>query len=200
MNKQIRPNKPINALRTLLVLGLLLSAGSIAAADIPELLDGFEKPGATSLDTPRLVITDAELGGRSAADPVYREGIVLMEGSIAPARGQPGFVSFVLMLDPEGKPRDLSSYNGIEMRIRVLEGSLSVLAASSEILNFDYHAAPIARSGAFEVVRIPFKSLKRVWSKPVPLNLKTVTSINFVASGMQAGRFLYEIDSVGFYK
>jgi len=190
----------INTLRNLLALGLFSLASTTVATDFPAVLDAFEDAGQTSVNTPRFVVTDSSIGGNSTAKPAYQDGVLRMEGSLVPARGQPGFASFVLLLDPEGKPQDLSGYKGIEMRIRLLEGTLSVLAASSEIQNFDYHATPITRSKEFKVVRIPFKNLKRVWSEPTALNLETITSINLVASGMQAGNYVYEIDSVGFYK
>ncbi|NDV63409.1 hypothetical protein G0Q06_13165 [Puniceicoccales bacterium CK1056] len=200
MKKSIVITKTINALRNLLLLGSIAMAGTVGATDFPPILDAFEDAGSTSVETPRFVITDAELGGNSTATQVYQDGVMRMEGTIEPARGQPGFVSFVMLLGPQGQPQDLSGYEGIEMRIRLLKGTLNVLAASSEIQNFDFHAKTITRSKEFQVVRIPFKSLKRVWSEPTALNLQTITSINLVASGMQAGGFVFEIDSVGFYK
>lgn len=183
-----------------LALGLLAMATTVAATEFPATLDTFDDPMGTSLETPRLLVTDAAMGGASTASPVYEAGILRMEGTLAPARGQPGFVSFVLLLDPEGKPQGLGGYDGIEIRIRLLKGILSVLAASADIQNFDYHASPVSRSREFQTIRIPFRSMKRQWSEPVVLDLATVTSINFVASGLQAGEFLYEIDAVGFYK
>lgn len=174
-------------------------AGPAVAATFPAKLDNFDAADLTTVGTPRLLVTDAQMGGQSAANPAYQEGILRMEGSLAPARGQPGFVSLVLLLDAQGKAQNLEPYSGIEIRIRVMEGSLSVLAASSQIQNFDFHATAIKRSADFQRLRIPFKVLKRMWSEPTKLDISTITSINFVASGVQNQRFLYEIDSVGFY-
>jgi hypothetical protein len=200
MKNKIVSNTRIHALRNLLALGLCSFTCSLPAADFPELLDGFDESAQTAVGTPRLLITDSGIGGNSAATPVYEDGLIRVEGTLAPARGQPGFVSLVLLLAEGGAPQNLSAYDGIEIRIRALKGTLSVLAASSEIQNFDYHATPITRSKKWQVIRVPFKSLKRVWSENTALNLETITSINFVAAGMQTDRFVYEIDSVGFYQ
>jgi len=182
----------------LLALSLL---GTVAMADsFPARLDDFATSESTSLKTMRLVIDDAGIGGKSTATPTYRDGILRMEGSIAPSRGQPGFISLVLLLSPSGEAVDLSDYKGIELRIRVLKGGFSVVAASTEVVNYDYHSAPVTRGKDFKTVRIPFKDMKRVWSEQTSLNLETLTSINLVASGMQPGSFLYEVDSVGFYR
>ena len=41
--------------------------------------------------------------------------------------------------------------------------------------------------------------MKRVWSEQTPLNLKTITSINLVASGLQPGDFDYKVDEISLY-
>jgi hypothetical protein len=73
--------------------------------------------------------------------------------------------------------------------------------SSAEITNFDFHtSAPIARKpGDFQEVRIPFAAMKRAWSEQTPLDLKAITSVNLVASGMAPGEFAYEVDEIGFY-
>lgn len=170
------------------------------ARAVPSVLDGFADPEKTDLDTTRMLITDEQIGGKSQAIPTYEEGILKMEGSIAPSRGQPGFISLVLLMNPLGLTEDLSEYEGIELRIRVHKGTVSVVAASSKIQNYDYHTMAITRSKEFKVMRIPFTDMKRIWSEQTPLDLSTITSINVVASGMQPGAFEYELDSIGFYK
>ncbi len=82
----------------------------------------------------------------------------LAKGDIIPARGQPGWASTVLLLDPQGLPQDASAYDGIVLRVRLNKGNLSISANSSEITNFDYHAAPLIcpSDGEFHEVKIPF--------------------------------------------
>ena len=171
----------------------------VVLAEVPQTLDEFNSDMLTSLETPRLVFTDVDLGGKSEAKLDYSEGILRVEGKIVPARGQPGFVSLVLLLSSKGEPQDLSAYEGIRLKVRVLKGGLQVLAASTEIQNFDYHTAAVKRSGKFQEIKVPFSDLKRVWSEQTTLNLETITSINLVASGIQPGSFVYEIDEIGFY-
>ena len=180
--------------------GLMLLLGHVlTASGIPATLDTFENSEPTSLETPRLVITDAQLGGASKADIRTEDGILRVEGTIAPGRGQPGFVSMVLILSPDGSPQDLSIYEGIRLRVHVSKGGLQVLAASSKVVNFDYHTTPVPRTKTFTEIRIPFSDLKRVWSEQTPLDLRTITSVNLVASGMQPGAFAYAVDEIGFY-
>ncbi len=171
----------------------------LVLAGVPEALDDFSNDSLTSLETPRLVFNDAQIGGKSEATLDYADGILRVKGKIVPARGQPGFVSLVLLLSMNGEPQDLSAYEGIRLKVRVLKGGLQVLAASSEIENFDYHTAAVQRSGKFKEIKVPFADLKRVWSEQTALDLGTITSINLVASGIQPGPFAYEIDEIGFY-
>lgn len=176
-------------------LGLMTAA----SAEMPALLDDFTSPEATSFGTPRLLVTDAGIGGQSQATLTWADDCLRVTGELKPARGQPGFVSYVLLLTPDATAADLSAYTGIRLKVRVLQGNLQVLAASSAVTNFDYHAAPLRRTGELTEVRIPFADLARVWSPPMALDLTTITSINLVAAGGQAGSFRYEIAEVGFY-
>jgi hypothetical protein len=63
------------------------------------------------------------------------------KAKIVPPRGQPGWASEVLLLDPQGLPVDASQYEGIRLRVRIHKGALSVSANSTEVTNYDYHAA-----------------------------------------------------------
>ena len=123
------------------------------------------------------------------------------KGQISPPRGQPGWASTVLLLDPQGLPQDASAYEGIRLLIRVNKGNVSISANSSEITNYDFHATPVARQsdGEFHVVEIPFAKMKRGWSEQTPLNTKTLTSLSLVAFDVQKGSFDFEIDEVSFY-
>ena len=118
-----------------------------------------------------------------------------------PARGQPGWASTVLLLDPQGLPQDASAFKGIRLLVRVNKGNLSISANSSKITNFDYHAAPIIRQsdGEFHEVKIPFDKMKRAWSEQTPLNPKTLTGLSLVAVDLQKGSFDFEISELSFY-
>ena len=133
--------------------------------------------------------------------PEVSDGVLSVSGEIAPPRGQPGWASSVLILDPEGVPQDASRYEGIRLRIRINRGMLSVSANSTDVTNFDYHAAPIAvkADGEFHDVKVPFKSMKRAWSEQTKLNTKTIQSLSIVAFDVQNGAYDFELDEVGFY-
>jgi len=177
-----------------------LGISSASAADVPSLLDDFSNDTQTSRGIPRIVVDDSTVGGASSLRQSYAGGLLEATGDIAPARGQPGWVSLVLLLNPDGTPADLSRYEGVRLRVRVKQGMLAVSASSSEITNFDYHSAVVpAAAGDLKEVRIAFQDMKRAWSEPTPLNRATITSISLVAVGFQKDSYAFEVDEIGFY-
>ncbi len=186
-----------------LTVGLLtlVPGATLVEAAFPAVVDDFNNADATTIGAPRLVIGDDSMGGKSSLEHTIADGVITASGKIAPARGQPGFVSLVLPLAGPGEGADLSDYQGIRLRLRVTNGNLSVSANSTEVTNYDYHAASITRStdGEFHEVLIPWTQLKRAWSEQTKLNPATINSLSLVAAAMQPSAFAYEIDEVGFY-
>ena len=179
----------------------LLAAQTASAGDTPALLDDFSNAEATSHGTPRFVVDDSSAGGGSRLDQRFEDGVLIATGEIVPARGQPGFVSMAILLNPDGSAADLSKYEGLRLKVRVSQGLLSVSANSAEVDNFDYHAATIeAKPGQeFREIHLPFKEMKRAWSAQTELNRATITGLSVVAVGFQKGNFAYAIDEIGFY-
>lgn len=189
-----------------LVLGLMVAASAVKAAPKPgaglgPVLDDYSDPRANKLGVERMLVDDKGLGGRSKATLKCEDGVLSVSGDLAPGRGAPAFVSYVSLLAEGGKARDLTGYEGVKLRVKVIKGSLSVQVGSTVVTNFDYHtSAPIpGTGGAFQEVRIPFKDLRRGWSPQTPLDVKTITTLNLVSFGMAAGSFAYQIDELGFY-
>ena len=174
---------------------------SASAEGVAKVLDDYSDPTRNRCGVERLLIDDRTAGSKSKATVACENGILRVQGDLVPGRGVPAFISQVSLLSPEGKGRDLSGYQGIRLRVRVIKGILCVQVASSEINNFDYHTgAPIAGGrGEFQEVRIPFKDMKRAWSEQKTLNLKSATSVNLVSFGMARDAFAYEVDELGFY-
>jgi hypothetical protein len=110
-------------------------------------------------------------------------------------------VSLASLLSPQGLPQDVSAYEGVRLRVKVKKGTLTVQVSSTDVDNYDYHtSAPMTRNpDAFQEVRIPFKTMKRLWSEQTPLNLKDVTAVNLVIVSMAKEEFAYEVDEIGFY-
>jgi hypothetical protein len=181
-----------------LLAGPVLATFPVDAA-LP-LLDDFSHEQVTNAGAARVLVNDQELGSQSSGTQACAGGVLTVKGSLVPGRGVPAFISLVLLARPEGQPLDLSAFEGIRLRVKVAQGSLSVQAASSEITNYDYHSGPIpSKGGDFQEVRIPFRTMKRAWSEQGALNLKTITSINVVAFSATKSAFSYELDEVGFY-
>lgn len=187
--------------RYLPAVALFAFSGANVAATLSPLVDDFSDAQNNSLGIPRHFVNDTTSGGSTATEQSVSKGVLTVKGDIVPPRGQPGWASSVLLLDPQGRPQDASAFEGIRLLVKVEKGNLSILANSAEVTNFDYHAAPVsARSdGEFHEVKIPFASMKRAWSEQTPLNPKTISGISLVVFDVQKGAFKFEVDEVSFY-
>ena len=185
------------------LIGALITFAAMAAQPpaTPLLLDDYTNPKTNKNGVERRLIDDKSVGSKSQAIEKCENRILTVKGELVPGRGVPAFISEVSPLSADGKPQDLSCYEGIRLRIKVTKGTLVVQVGSSEIQNFDYHvSAPLAgKRGEFQEVRIPFKDLKRAWSEQTVINLKSITSINLVAFGVARDSFEYAVNEIGFY-
>lgn len=189
------------------LLGVLLSLLAITELPAappsitPFMLEDYSDPKRNKSGAERLLFDDKSAGSKSTATQEFEKGCLKAKGQLEPGRGAPAFISIVSPLLPDGKPKDMTGYQGIRLRVKVLKGILCVQVATSEIQNFDYHtSAPISgKNGEFQEVRITFKELKRSWSEQVALNSKTIISINLVSFSMAKDTFAYEVDELGFY-
>tara|TARA_R100000656_G_scaffold115842_1_gene88458 strand:+ start:520 stop:1143 length:624 start_codon:yes stop_codon:yes gene_type:complete len=197
---------PITHTAIALIKGFAFSAlFSFSCASFGEklnpMIDDFSDANNNNLGIARQFINDSIAGGGTTTTQEVTQGVINAKGDIIPPRGQPGWASLVLPLDAQSLPRDASAFEGVRLLIKMNTGSLSVSANSTEISNFDYHAAPVAvtADGKFHEVKIPFASMKRAWSEQTPLNTKTITSLNIVAFGVQKSAFDFALDEVSFY-
>jgi hypothetical protein len=176
-------------------------AKATLAAASPKLLDDYSDPARNQNGAERLLIDDKSVGSRSRATLKCEGGVLSVKGDLVPGRGVPAFISVASLLSTDGKPKDMTGYEGVRLRVKVIRGILSVQVATSEITNFDYHAsAPIAgEREEFQEVRIPFKAMKRAWSEQTALDLKSITTVNLVSFSMAKDAFAYEVDEIGFY-
>lgn len=179
----------------------LTGLNSAMAGALGPAIDDFSDPNMNNFGIARMYVDDKSAGGQTSTQYSVDEGVLSARGQILPPRGQPGWASAVLLLDPQGLAKDASAYEGIRLLVRVNKGRLSVSANSSEITNFDYHAAQITpqSDGRFHEIRIPFSEMRRAWSEQTPLNTKTLTSLSLVAFDVQIGDFDFEIDEISFY-
>jgi len=177
---------------------LLLATGGFCAT--PALVDDFSNPAQTARGAGRLLINDKDAGSHSHATQRCENGVLKVQGELAPGRGAPAFISVPLLLSADARPEDVSAYTGVRLRVKLTEGPLALQVSTTEVDNFDYHSAPVvAKRGEFVEVRIPFSDMKRAWSAQTVLNPKLVTSVNLVTFGMAPGAFGYELKEIGFY-
>ena len=189
-----------------LIKGLVLSAAftfscSSFGESLSPMIDDFSHANNNNLGIPRQFLNDSIAGGGTTTTQEVAQGVINAKGDIIPPRGQPGWASLVLPLDSQSLPRDASAFEGVRLLIKINTGSFSISANSTEISNFDYHAAPVAvtADGKFHEVKIPFTTMKRAWSEQTPLNTKTITSLSIVAFGLQKSAFDFALDEVTFY-
>jgi hypothetical protein len=195
MKRNVYKGKKVLALFTLVLSTPLL-------ANLPGgLVDNFNSDKTSSIGAPRQFINDSVSGGQSVTDTQIIDGKLNSNGELIPARGQLGWASSVLLLNPDGTPRDLSQFEGIKLIVQLNKGDLSLSANSTEITNFDYHAAllMVPKDGKFHEVRIPFSDMKRAWSEQFKLNQKTINSLSIVAFSTQKASFDFSVDEVSFY-
>ena len=189
------------ARKTIIAAICLTGLNSAIAGTLEPTIDDFSDPNINSLGIARLFVDDTSAGGQTSTQHSVDGGVLSAKGEILPPRGQPGWASAVFLLDPQGLAKDASAYEGIRLLVRLNKGKLSVSANSSEITNFDYHAAQVTpqSDGRFHEIRIPFSEMRRAWSEQTPLNTKTLTSLSLVAFDVQIGDFDFEIDEISFY-
>ena len=182
-------------------ISALTLSNSVMSNELSPLVDSFENNKVTNFGQPRMLLTDTTAGGKTIGKADVTNGTIHLSGNIVPPRGQPGWSSLVLPLSPMGKPQDVSQFSGIRLSLKVNSGNISVSANSLDITNFDYHSAQVAVSndGNFHEVKIPFKSMKRIWSEQTELNPKTLNSLSIVAYSPQKATFDFIIDEVSFY-
>lgn len=195
-------NKTALHLRKLVGVASLVAFSSVSFAGIfPSLVDDFSDVKANNLGVARQFMNDTVMGGKTHTDIEVAKGKLHVKGDIVPPRGQPGWASSILLLDPKGLPQNLSQYKGVRLLMKVNKGSLSVSVNSADVTNFDYHAAQILvkPDGKFHEVNIAFDSMKRAWSEQTPLNVKAVTGLSISAFGIQKASFDFKVDEVSFY-
>lgn len=185
----------------LFALGALLLPVSSFGAGLPALVDDFSHQSQNNLGVQRQFMNDQVAGGGSQSEVTVKDGKIQLSGDLVPPRGQPAWASAILLLDAQGQPRDASGYEGIRLKVKINQGMMSVSANSSDVTNFDYHAAPVLvkADGQLHEVKIPFQRLKRAWSEQTPLNATTINSLSIVAFAMQQSAYDFVVDEVGFY-
>lgn len=198
--------KPLNktiftATKNTILASLLALSTSALSANLSSMVDNFDNVKDNNLGIERVSITDTTAGGKTTTKLDVSDGVIHLKGDILPPRGQPGWSSLVLPLGPMNAPQNASKFDGIRLLVKINSGNISISANSSEVTNFDYHAAPVVvnSDGKFHEVKIPFESMKRAWSAQTNLNTQTLSSLSIAAFGLQKSSFDFEVDEVSFY-
>ena len=188
-------------IRYLGLVAILTFSSASFGGGLSPLIDDFSDATNNNLGIPRQFLNDTLAGGSTTTAQEVVQGTITAKGEIIPPRGQPGWASMIFPLDSQSLPKDASAFEGVRLLIKINSGSMSISANSTEITNFDYHAAPITvmADGKFHEVKIPFAAMKRAWSEQTPLNTKTINSLSIVAFGLQKSAFDFAVDEVSFY-
>ena len=195
-------NKTIfNSAKFFAVTSLFILSSSAFSGNLSLVIDDFNNESDTNSGIPRVSISDTTAGGKTTTELTVSSGVIQIKGEIVPPRGQPGWSSLILPLGTMGEPQDAREFAGIQLLVKVNSGNISISANSSEVTNFDYHAAPVIvrTDGKFHKVKIPFNTMKRTWSAQTQLNTQTLNSLSIIAFGLQKTTFDFEVDKVSFY-
>jgi len=187
--------------KSLSLAALIIFSGSSFAESLSPLVDDFSDAKNNSFNIARQFMNDTVAGGGTTTEQSVAKGIISLRGEIVPPRGQPGWASTVLLFNQKNLPVDASSYEGIRLLVKINSGNISISANSTEVTNFDYHAALVvaASDDKFHEIKIPFSSMKRTWSEQTQLNNRTISGLSIVAFDMQKSSFDFEVDEVSFY-
>lgn len=182
-------------------VSLLFVSSQALSGSLDSVIDDFNHEQTNSLGLPRMFLSDQSAGGKSTAETSVDNGVLKVKGEILPPRGQPGWSSSILPLGPMGEGQDASGYEGVRLVVKIHQGMLSISANSTDVTNFDYHSALVvaAADGKFHEVKVPFNSMKQMWSEPTALNTKNLNSLSIVAFSMQKASYSFEIQEVSFY-
>ena len=165
------------------------------------ILDNFSDQTKNSFGVERQFLNDSIAGGQTNSSQTIIDGKLQIKGNLVPPRGQPGWASTVFLLNPDNTATDLSRFQGVKLSLKVNKGNVSISANSTEVTNFDYHAAfvTVQADNNFHEVTIPFSSMKRTWSEQTQLNKQTINSLSLVAFAMKQEPFDFAVNEISFY-
>ena len=107
------------------VLALVVCCSLAARAAAPLLLDDYSDPKHNKNGAERLLIDDKGAGSSSKATQKCDKGVLSVKGDLVPGRGAPAFISLVSLLSADGKPKDMSGYAGVRVRVKITKGTLN---------------------------------------------------------------------------
>ncbi|GLR71704.1 CIA30 family protein [Agaribacter marinus] len=197
----LKSNHSIYIAKLILLTSFLVFSSISKGTPSALLIDDFSQHDNTSLGTSRIFVSDTSVGGNSTMDFHLSEGVIQVSGDIMPPRGQPGWSSMVLLLNEAEQVVNASMYKGIKLRIQINSGAVSISANSADVSNFDYHSAQVITQidGEFHDIKIPFTSMKRMWSEQTQLNTKALNSLSIVAFGLKQTKYEFAIEEISFY-
>jgi NADH dehydrogenase [ubiquinone] 1 alpha subcomplex assembly factor 1 len=177
----------------------LFSSSILALADTQEtkLLDDF-KP--SKANNSWISVNDGVMGGLSQGGPeISKDHKLEFKGEIS-LENNGGFSS----IRTRGTSLDLSSYDGIEIKIKG-DGRMYYLTARSNNKRMLAYWSPIQPpKNEWVTIRVPFDSFyASYFGKKVPflkLNTQKITSLGFMLYDKKSGPFALEVDHIMAYK
>jgi len=127
---------------------------------------------------------DSGTGGDSWAaidhEVLKNEGVVRLDYKLNPKYEH----RLAILLADFRAPKDLSKYSGIEVRMRGSGNEARVEILSPDARDFSWHAYSLSKTPReWTTLKIPFKKfLQPAWGRPVALDLKKITGIQFIAA------------------
>jgi hypothetical protein len=167
-----------------IIMLTLAGVARIGQADIaPLLIDDFAG-GRSAIGSSWTPISDRVMGGRSdvssSIEDVDGRRALKLSGTVRTANNG-GFIQARLDLVRDRRPLDARAYTGIRLLVRGDgQGYFIHLRTSGTILPWQYYGVPLALSGAWQTIDVPFDSF-RPEALGRKLDLERLTSVALVA-------------------
>ena len=200
---------PIEDIRNTQDMALVVHRGQIVDRDAllrppakpwtHRLLDDFSDSTVSACGRPWRRSLDSVVGSNSTLNTRYEDGQLRVWGTLKPAPGRPAFAQLVLEFDDLGTPFDVTAYEGVRVRIRVVKGPLLLQLLTTGVTNFDYHAVTLPVQPDMQTLELPFAQFRQLWSPPVKWTGKDVRGVVLSASGFAPVEYEFVVDRLEFY-
>ena len=184
----------------ILILMLAGVAGIVQAEMAPLLIDDFSG-GKSAIGSSWTPISDRVMGGRSdvasSIEDVDGRRALKLSGTVRTANNG-GFIQARLDLVRDRRPLDARAYTGIRLLVKgVGQGYYIHVRTSGTILPWQYYGFPLALTGAWQTIEVPFDSFRpeNLGRKLDPEKLTSLALVaakaDFTALAYLGGAWLY---------
>lgn len=204
-NAMLRQGGRLAAITLAACVLLVVAVPVLAANNAPLIVDNFGHVDMVSnLGQKWDTYTDGFMGGTSKIDAkVVQDGtnkVMRLAVKFGPGYPYP-FAGIQTFLDKGGQPRDLSSYSGVEFRVKG-DHPVTIQLLTAAVTDYNEFSAEADSTAEWSTVRIPFERFAQspFWGKHVKFDAGGIRGIRVQALGIPGSPpAVIEIDDIRFY-